>query len=102
MNKLPETKKKNGYLYTLVARSDKAAMYSMKNEKEPLDDSIGYEVFLVKVQKAATIPYSSGSKKGQLYHMPEQEKFPGNEDFGKWAWAFMTNEAAMKKFQEVS
>jgi hypothetical protein len=32
---------------------------------------------------------------------PEKERFPGNEDFGIWAWACRTLERAMERFNEL-
>jgi hypothetical protein len=86
----------------MVTRSVKAAIYEQRNKKEKSDISIGFEVFKIKIQKEAYIPYNSGPKKGELYYSPEKEKFPGNEDFGKWAWAYSNKECAMKKFEEIA
>ena len=99
---LPKTKSKNGYAYTMVKRNAKAAMYSMTNEKYPEDWSTGYEVFKVTVSNPCTILQKSGTKKGMWYQYPTTEKFPGNEDFGKNAWAFMKKETAEAKFKELS
>lgn len=100
-DKLPETKKKNGYLYKMVTRSKNAAVYSQHNEKFPEDTSVGYEVFEIKVCKPYSLVQKHGKKKGEVYHYPAAEKFPGNEDFGKSAWAFSKKESAMKKFEEI-
>jgi len=101
IDKLPLTKSKNGYVYVQVKRTADTAMYSMTNEKFAEDDSVGYEVFRVLVSKPCTIQQKSGVKAGMFYQYPASEKFPGNEDFGKIAWAFHTLEEAKKKFAEI-
>jgi hypothetical protein len=100
--KLPQSKLKNGYIYTLVTRNDKAAIYSMKNEKFPEDVSIGYEVFKISVGKAYSLVQKHGNKKGQVYNYPAAEKFASNEDGGKTLWTYTTKDAAMKRFAELT
>lgn len=100
-DKLPETKKKNGYLYKMVTRSKNAAVYSQENILHPEDTSIDYEVFKIKVCKPYSLVQKHGKKKGEVYHYPAAEKFPGNSDFGITAWAYSTKESAMKKFEEI-
>lgn len=98
---LPQTKKKNGYAYTLVERNEKAAIYSMVNEQYPEDTSVAYEVCKIVHTNAAVIQQKSGKKKGMWYHYPPAEKFPGNEDFGKTAWTYLSLENAQKKYKEI-
>jgi hypothetical protein len=31
----------------------------------------------------------------------EREIFPGNEDFGKWAWAISDEQRALKRFDAI-
>jgi hypothetical protein len=33
--------------------------------------------------------------------LPEKEKFPGDEDFGKWAWSFKCKDSAMDRFNQI-
>jgi len=103
--KLPITKTKNGYKYVQVCRSNKAAVYEQKVEKEingNVGQTVGYEVFQILVGKAYSLVQKHGNKKGQVYNYPAAEKFPGNEDFGKWAWAFNSKALAMSKFEELN
>lgn len=103
--KLPQTKTKNGYEYVQVARNAKAAVYEQKVEKEingEVGKTVGFEVFQILVGKAYSLVQKHGNKKGQVYNYPAAEKFPGNEDFGKWAWSFVSKAAAMEKFEELS
>ena len=102
MEVLPQTKSKNGYLYTLIKRNAKAAIYSMVNEKYPEDTSVAYEVFQVIVTKPYSIQQKNGEKKGMWYHYPMMEKFPSNEDFGNFAWAYNKKSDAMARFEELS
>jgi hypothetical protein len=99
--RLPETKKKNGFIYTKVARNTVAAVYESKDEKG-IDTSTAYEVFKIVVGKPYSLVQKFGAKKGQVYSYPAAEKFPSDEDFGKTAWAYMTYESAMKKYAELS
>jgi len=100
VDKLPETKSKNGFMYTLVERNDKAAIYEQFDPESAM--VVGYEVFEVVVTKPSCIQQKSGVKAGMWYQYPATEKFPGNEDFGKMAWAYMTLEGATKKYEELS
>ena len=103
--KLPQTKTKNGYKYVLVTRNDKVALYEQRVEKEINGEVgliVGYEVFKIVVSKAYSLVQRNGKKKGEVYNYPAAEKFPGNEDFGKIAWAYNTKESALTKFNELS
>lgn len=110
--KLPLEKSKNGYAYKQVARSKKAAVYEQRVENEingiveevngvRIGELVGYEVFLISVGKAYSLVQKCGKEKGKIYSYPAAEKFPGNEDFGKTAWAYKTEKAALTKFNEI-
>jgi hypothetical protein len=92
MELLKETYIKNGTNYNLIKRNDKAAIYSQKDSSGLL---IGFEVFKIKIQKSFQFP-------GTTIINPEKQKFPGNEDFGHFAWSYITEPVAMKKFDELS
>ena len=101
---LPVTKTKNGYLYKQIKRTDKVAIYEQSVENENNGDVgrvVAYEVFLIVIAKAYSLVQKHGQKQGQIYNYPASEKFPGNEDFGKWAWTFHTKDAAMEKFNAL-
>ena len=100
MDKLPQTKIKNGYNYNLVKRNDKAAIYEQVDPEFP--QFKGYEVFQITVTKPSRIQQKNGEKAGMWYQYPKTEKFPGNNDFGTIAWAYSTEESAEKKFKELS
>ena len=73
---LPDEIKRNTFIYRLVKRGEKAMMY----EQFCLDAQkvIAWEVFKRKIDPPKEV---FGVQLG------EREIFPGNEDFGKWAWA---------------
>ena len=103
--KLPKTKSKNGYEYVQVCRSPNVAVYEQKVEKEingEVGQTVGFEVFQIRVQKGYSLVQKHGNKKGQVYTYPPSEMFPGNESFGDWAWSFMSKSAAMAKFEELN
>lgn len=98
-DKLPTSKKRNGYLYTLVKRSKKAVIYRMTNDKFPEDKSVSFEVSIIRKAPAYKLLQKTN---GNYYHYPESERFPCNEDFGKTAWTYDKEESAMKKFDELN
>ena len=69
---------------TLVERTDEKAWYKR-------DDDV-HEVFKIKIAPEQEIY-------GRQY--PEREKYPGNEDFGHWAWCFNNEKSARKKYEQI-
>jgi hypothetical protein len=69
---------------TLVKRTKKKAMY--------LRDDMIYEVFRIKVSPPKTMF-------GKDY--PEREVYPGNEDFGSWAWCFSKKTEAEEIYKNL-
>jgi hypothetical protein len=96
--RLPDTRDKNGYRYTLVSRTNKAAVYKMVNVKEPEDTSVHYEVFCVLISPAVTLINRAN---GKPYSYPPSEKFPGNEIFGTSAWCYTDLTEAMQKYEVI-
>ena len=77
--------------------SQKKAMY--KVEFHPTNGRIhlvGYEVFLVKVQKPMTMTVG-----GVTVQYTEKEMKPSDEAFGKWAFQCNTLEQAINKYTEL-
>lgn len=92
MKLLPSEISKNGFIYRLIERDHKRAIYSQ---------SIGskiyaYEVFIIKTQKA-----SSQKIGDQWIYRANSELFPSNENFGKTAWTYPKLSEAKKKFYEL-
>ena len=79
---------KNGYDYQMVARTSRAAIYQQTLEGL----HVAYEVFEIKIQRERWFD-------GRLF--PRKERFPGNEDFGKWAWTYPTLERALAKYSTL-
>lgn len=90
MDLLPDKINKNSYIYNLIQRGEKAMVYE---QIEPEDNVIvGYEVFRRKIDKPKVV---FGVELG------EREVFPGNEDFGKWAWSITDKERALDRFKNI-
>lgn len=90
MDLLKEDIQKNGFLYNLHKRGEKAMIYSQTHPED--DVPLAYEVFKIKIDQPKIVFGVS---------LPEREKFPGNEDFGKWAWTYRTLERAMIRFDKL-
>lgn len=85
MQKLNETYQAHGRIFKLIKRDHFRAMYKST-------DGIT-EVFLIKNLKAANIY-------GKDY--PDREGFPADEDFGKIAWCYSSNDdLAEKKYESL-
>lgn len=87
MDLLPEEIRKNTYIYKFYKRGKKAMMYEQIDPEE--QKTIAYEVFKRKIDKPKVV---------FGIELNEREIFPGNEDFGKWAWAIANEEKALAKF----
>ncbi|MBU0846946.1 hypothetical protein KKH23_07110 [Patescibacteria group bacterium] len=81
---LPETLRKNGLNYTQIKRTRKKAMYET--------DAPSYEVFQVRIRPEM-------EAFGKEY--PAAEIFPGNEDFGDFAWCYSKLENAETKYNSL-
>lgn len=90
MELLPEEIKKNGFIYRLLKRGEKAMLY----EQYCIDAEkvVCWEVFKRKIDQPKVI---FGIELG------EREIFPGNEDFGKWAWAPSDYQRALDIFENI-
>ena len=56
------------------------------------NSTVAYELFKRRIDKPKVIFGIS---------LPEREKFPGNEDFGKWAWACTSLDRALWRFDVI-
>lgn len=105
---LPQTTTKNGYHYTLLKRSDKAALYEQKVEKEingVPGETVGYEVIFIKVSKSYSLtakPTKNNKTNLKIYTYPAAEVFPGNGEWGKFGWTYNTLNSALCKFKELN
>lgn len=90
MDLLPEEIRKNTYIYKLYKRGQRAMMYEQIEPEE--NKTIAYEVFKRKIDKPKVV---------FGIELNEREIFPGNEDFGKWAWAISDEQRALDKFDSI-
>lgn len=75
---------KPGMTAELVERTGNKAWYKRGDDV--------HEVFKIKIEK---------EKEVFGRHYPEQEKYPTNEDFGKWAWCFNNEKLARSKYEKI-
>lgn len=88
MKKLLDGVRKNGFDYVLITRTETKAIY-----KQSFDGKIiAYEVFIVKVIKECALA-------GVV--IPEHEKFPSDNDFGKTAWSYKQYYKAICKYETL-
>ena len=92
MKVLAEKIKRSGYTYELLKRTDKAAIYKQIPD-EPESKNIYYEVFKIRISKAKVM---------FGVELPEKEKFPSDEDFGRSAWACVTLERAEEIYDRIN
>ena len=83
------SKMKGGLTFEQIERTDKAALYKETNNH-------GWEVFEIRIGK----PFAMKRGKKEIY-FPMREKVPLNNDFGKWAWGYVSEDAARKKYDEI-
>jgi hypothetical protein len=88
MDVLEKQIRKNGFIYTLQKKGKRAYVYEQYCPEN--DKIVGWEVFQIKVDKPKVV---FGVELG------EREIFPGNEDFGKWAWSYSSLERVEEKYQ---
>ena len=95
MKELADVINRNGYIYKQLKRTDKAAMYSQSvadKADDPESSFEAFEVFKIKIGKAKVV---------FGVELPEKEKFPSDEDFGKWAWTYTDYEKAIDRFNKI-
>lgn len=90
MNNLKIEFSENGLFLQQVKRTQHTAMYSVHLEKgSPIT---GYEVIRIRIIPEEKI-------KGTI--IPEHERYPGNEKFGKDGFSWITREQAERCFSEM-
>ncbi len=93
MKELAEVINRNGFIYKQIKRGDRAAIYSQIISDEEIRGNFeAFEVFKIKIGKAKVV---------FGVELPEKEKFPSDEDFGKWAWSFVDYETAVDRFNLI-
>ena len=89
LRRLPLAYKSRGLNFSQLDRTDNAAIYT--------SDIGTFEVIEIKVAEAGTVKFG-----GKETFLPEREVMPGDEKFGTSAWAFQSEEAARKKYEELN
>lgn len=89
METLALEKRRGDYIHKFVKRNEHVAIYETLIE----DEIIGYEVFLIRKQKATTMTMA-----GTKIELKAKELFPTNEMFGFGAYAPTTLERAEHYF----
>ncbi len=90
MELLPEEIRKNSFIFRFVKRGERAIMYEQYDPE--FDSTIAWEVFKRKIDKPKIV---------FGIQLNEREIFPGNEDFGKWAWSIRNLEKANTIFNDI-
>lgn len=85
---LPTNYKNKGITFNLLDRTDKAAIYE--------SDKNTFEVFEVIIAEASIAKFG-----GKETPVPRREVMPGDEKFGKNAFAFQSRDCAFNKFGEL-
>ena len=88
MKILPQTLRKNGFIYSQVLRGKKALIYKQRIS----DTEVHFEVFHLKVKPERRI-------EGKI--LESTEVFPHNEAFGIWAWTYRDYEDAFNKWKTI-
>jgi len=90
MQELEKVIRKNGFDYHLHTRGENAFIYEQKGENWK-DETVtfAFEVFRKIVDPEKEVFNT-------VY--PIRERFPANEDFGKWAWTIKEEEKAIERF----
>ena len=94
MKKLAEYFKKNSYRYSQVARTDKAAIYQVRDGGR----LVGHEVIRVRVRKSNPNWFKADCPPTEVI----SEVYPSNEDFGKYGWFYKEAPNAGKKYGELN
>jgi hypothetical protein len=86
---LPESYKKNGFIYDLVARTEHVAMYGQNDAEN--GHFVAYEVCRILRHDGRTIGAS---------YVPPAEFLPSSEQWGSQAWTLTDERAAHAKYTE--
>ncbi|WP_017731266.1 hypothetical protein [Nafulsella turpanensis] len=85
---------RNSFLYTLIARDETKALYA-QSYKNFASYVIAHEVFYVKKEYRKLNPRTT--------EKVLMEVFPGNSDFGRWAWSITRDrDKALERFNGMT
>lgn len=89
---LPESFEKRGRVFTLIQRTDAAALYRVRVCAADV-----FEVWRRKFNDATT----ANMPGGVIVNYTPKEVSPPDTAFGKWAWTYNRLETALNKFREI-
>ena len=93
MNKLPDKFTKRGFTFTLIRRSEHAAIYSQQWNGNK-NASIAYEVIRPRIQDTRLID-------GKWQASEPYETYPSSETWGQNGWTFTNEDDAISKFASL-
>lgn len=80
--------RKRGFFYKLLIVGKKSVIYEQYSGRE----IVSYEIHKLYFRKPREF-------KGRIYYTTN--RFPGDEDFGKWAWSIRNKDRAFQKFEAL-
>lgn len=93
---LPIAFKAKERIYRQLARKGIVALYEVRNFRHIL---IGFELIIIRYQKAKLRNF----KTRPPVHFPERERYPYDEEFGRYGWSFpLTRELAELAFDHLT
>lgn len=78
----------NGFIYHPMQSGNRAVLYEQKDGKRV----VGFEVHILRTRPTKIVKDKT---------LRICNRWPINEEFGKWAWSYDTLEKAMQKFSEL-
>src|SRR5258708_3454674 len=103
VEKLQSVNRKGGFIYKVVERNDKAAIYEQFDGEE---STYHWEVFKIEINAYREIMERLTTKYNKPFNpldYPElKEMFPSNESFGRSAWCYTNLDKAFAKYKDIS
>lgn len=88
---LPTKFKTNGLNYQLIKRQENICLVKVMNNAEVI---VGYEIHKIRVCLLPTAWLKNISYANYTHY----ERYASNEDFGKWAWSYLTLDQVKKDY----
>jgi len=99
MKQIPESFRKNGYDFEIVKRTEKVVILRQLNA---LGGVVAWEVHKVRLNPAAAVQYCQPDGTYKIIKYLKSEILASNQEFGRYAWSYNTQEAAMNKYNELT
>jgi len=98
MKQIPESFRKNGYNFEIVKRTENVVILRQLNA---LGGVVAWEVHKVRLKPAAEAQYCQPDGTYKTIKYLKSEILASNQEFGRYAWSYNTQEAAMNKYNEL-